>query len=301
MSKVLLNYRTAYLSALAESWRDSSFQEQFLNTNLLDDNSPLIRFGFDYNKTWKALTIKVQEKVDINHKSVESNSIWEPVTTAGWIGRNDRIQIFLPKQLEHGKEEFSALAAATYYRYFPTLMGLTNYQEHLVIEDSSTPLNKVQEKIEQEQEQEQSKNEELNNKLKMLGGALPTDLGISEEKFIEFGGVVLRVLALAWQNPVFRDKLYSEKNDATSIIEEYFGFVNPWNMDIVFSESDNFIYSDDFASFKSIVRNEITLWYPNSPQKHGEIKNLVQDELSLLPIALTDYNSNGAGHPFTCT
>ncbi|KZN56600.1 BMA_0021/BMA_0022 family TOMM bacteriocin [Pseudoalteromonas luteoviolacea] len=287
MSKVLLNYRTAYLSALAESWRDSSFQEQFLNTNLLSEKSPLNRFGFEQSQTWKALTIKVQEKVDINHKNVESNSIWKPVTTAGWIGRNDRIQIFLPKQLEHDKEEFSAVAAATYYRYFPTLMGLTEYNEKLVIVDDSVPVEEVRELV------------ELENF--MLGGALPTDLGISEEKFIEFGGVVLRVLALAWQNPEFRDKLYSEQNDATSIIEEYFGFVNPWNMDIVFSESDNFIYSDDFASFKSIVRNEITLWYPNSPQKHGEIKNLVQDELSLLPIALTDYNSNGAGHPFTCT
>jgi ribosomally synthesized peptide (two-chain TOMM family) len=182
---------------------------------------------------------------------------WVPEETSGWIGSDDSFFINIPDKPSDEKQPVKALAS--YYQIFPTLFGLS-YEKR----NSS------------------------------LDGALPLNLGVDSESFLEFGSVTLRAIALAWENDGFKTEL-TKQEGAKPALSRWLGYTAPWNFNIRFNVSNHFIWNgktenaNDPAMWTGIPKNIITLHYPVKPS----------DE-KFHAIALTSYNNTGPAYPFSC-
>lgn len=236
----LMSFRLAYLRAIAESWKDPFFKEKLLNAD--DIQEILQNAPYSFVSPWKQVKIRLVD---------DSNTVWEPVETAGWVGANDSFVISIPGKPHQKDQQVQALAA--YYQIFPDLFGT---QQTV----SSGPV---------------------------IEAALPVDLGTSPEPFLEFGGVTLRALALAWENERFLIELTDPSLiDATPVLSKYLGYNNPWNFNIRFISTD---FGWDGKNWTKIPKNVVELHYPRKPA-----------EERFQPIALTSYNNTGPAYPFTC-
>jgi ribosomally synthesized peptide (two-chain TOMM family) len=106
----LLDFRLAYLRAIAHAWEDPVFMDTLLSQQ---DIQPLLsdpRFGLP--SVWPQLQIRM--KLDKKHPTR-----WSPELTAGWIGGDDAFVITLPQK--PASDAVEALAA--YYQLFPDFMG----------------------------------------------------------------------------------------------------------------------------------------------------------------------------------
>ncbi len=187
-SEHLVEFRTAYLRAIAKAWRDDDFREELLN----NDNNAfdlLGRFGFD--SPWAKLELKI----------VDSEDRWDPVKTGGWVGgAHDKIVVRLPRAPGPYKEHLWPAALAAYYQKFSTFLG--------PLKDNFAP---------------------------------PTDgLGVGgPENFLNFGAITIRALALGWNDSQFWE-LLMDGESALPALQQYLGYENPWNFNIVFAKSYDF-------------------------------------------------------------
>jgi ribosomally synthesized peptide (two-chain TOMM family) len=108
----LLNFRLAYLRAIARSWSDPDFRKSLLEA---PDIQCLLKQNL--RSFWPHLAIRVQVDPD-----PRKQTRWLPEETAGWIGPCDKFVITLPKKPD--SDEIEVLAA--YYQWFPDLMGPTS-------------------------------------------------------------------------------------------------------------------------------------------------------------------------------
>ena len=174
---------------------------------------------------------------------------WKPAETAGWIGANDEFILNVPNIPEQN-QQVQALTA--YYEIFPTLFGSQKTKDP---EDKHP---------------------------------LPTELGANAGPFLEFGGVNLRAIALAWKNQKFLKELTLEgQKDASPVLSKYLGYRSPWNFSLRYKNISDFKWNG--KSWDGIPKNIIKLHYPRKPE----------DE-QIRPIALTSYNNTGPAYPFSC-
>ncbi len=251
MVNQLMNFRLAYLRAIAKAWNDEGFKEILTTTeNLLESEDPVILELFS-NVHLGNISVKI-----IDYE--ENPSEWHPKKAAGWIGPDDYFHINLPGT-PHVEEQAQALAA--YYELFPTIFGAGNNEEEIETEDRKP----------------------------VVGGPLPQGLGVDPESFLDFGGVTLRAVALAWNDKTFLDELTKDNlKDKTPVLSKYLGYNNPWNFNILFNYCDDFTWNG--ASWSdSFPNNRVVLHYPRKP-----------DDISYEAIALTSYNNTGPEYPFSC-
>jgi len=117
--KSIVNFRSAYLKAVAKSWSDDDYKNSFITqsnilkwegfNNFLPDQKPL---------PW---TAKIKLIIPEKFEGFNLETRWMPGPTAGWFGINDTFIINLPPAPEEPKDYSNALAA--YNQMFPTLMG----------------------------------------------------------------------------------------------------------------------------------------------------------------------------------
>ncbi|MBV8620622.1 MAG: BMA_0021/BMA_0022 family TOMM bacteriocin [Curvibacter sp.] len=255
----MLEFRLAYLRAVARSWQDEGFRDRLLDAT---DIQPLLAKEFGLRTVWPYLDISLQRSGDPNRQTV-----WKPLETAGWIGVDDAFEIVLPESPSAQATE----ALAAYYQLFPDFMGPTG-----VIDSGDQGSGKGQ-----------------------LGGSLPTGLGIpggGADSMLAFGGVVLRAIALAWENARFRAELLEYgKTDATQVLSQWLGYNSPFNFFLRFSTNPALHWDAAQGQWNlknpngGLIKNSIVLNYPNAPV-----------ETQLWPIALTSYNNTGSAYPFTC-
>lgn len=262
MSNPLMDFRLRYLRAIAESWKDTDYEKELIE-------APDLLSHFEKRDEEKLKKfISPWDNVLITFLSQQENPVdpgeWEPDITAGWVGPNDSFVVILPENpwdfqsVKQSKAGSPTIAIAKYYEAFPTIFGINT--NHSLSSAPPPP----------------------------AGGALPTDLGASDGPFLEFGGVTLRALALAWADKDFYKELITlAPPDATPVLSKYLGYNNPWNFNIKF-EMANFEWcGNDWGNFP---KNRVELHYPEKPdisEKH-------------LPIALTSYNNTGPAYPFSC-
>lgn len=181
--------------------------------------------------------------------------IWNPVETGGWAGNGESvITLHLPvdKGHVHGFPGTQAEALSDYYQQRPTLFGLPL--------SAAPPL---------------------------LGQSYNASLG-DFSAFLDFGGVTLRALALAWHNDAFKKLLLTDVIDA---LAAYFGYNCPWDLKLVVKEdtSARWAPGSSGSGWTSLTKNVLLLDLPQPPPD-GDIR----------AIALTAYNETGPAYPFTC-
>lgn len=107
----LLEFRLAYLRAIARSWDDPAYQEELLAQK---DIQPILHRDFGLNTWWPNLDIVLNRSADPAEQTE-----WKPELTAGWIGMDDGFSVVLPQAPKAKATE----ALAAYYQMFPDFMG----------------------------------------------------------------------------------------------------------------------------------------------------------------------------------
>ena len=228
----MLEFRLAYLRAIARSWADPAFTTTLLAA---DDIQPLLVEQFGLTTVWPKLDIHLENSVNPSEQT-----LWKPELTGGWIGMDDRFEIVLPTRPTDGATE----ALAAFYQIFPDLLG---------------PVGDV--------EQEPASNGVIMAAMPTDLG-IP---GGGADSMLAFGGVVLRAIALAWTDADFKEALLNPPGgDATSVLSQWLGYNCPFNFVIQFKANPNLKWEDGKWLQKnadgSPIKNRIVLNYPNAPK-----------------------------------
>ncbi|CAM3666687.1 BMA_0021/BMA_0022 family TOMM bacteriocin [Paracidovorax anthurii] len=257
----LLEFRLAYLRAIAKSWSEPDYRDRLLKVK---DIQPILSEDFGLRTIWPWLDVVLNRSDD-----PRDQTLWKPVLTAGWIGLDDAFEIVFPQ----APSERATEALASYYQLFPTLMGASA----LLGNDPVPPQGPSH----------------------VVDAALPTGLGIpggDPGSLLAFGGVVLRAIALAWQSKEFKAELLDPaSSNVASVLSQWLGYNNPFNFSIKFVPNEALVWDASANCWNrrnpdgSLIKNRIVLNYPNAPEAQ-----------EFWPISLTSYNNTGSAYPFTC-
>lgn len=230
----LLEFRLAYLRAIAKSWYEPEYRDRLLAQT---DIQTLLAEDFGLKTLWPWLDVALERSSD-----PKDRTLWKPELTGGWIGLDDAFEIVFPE----APADRAAEALASYYQLFPTLMGAT-------VDVCAEPV------------QPGMVGGALPTGLGIPGG----DPG----SLLAFGGVVLRAIALAWQSKEFRDELLNpDCADAAPVLSQWLGYNNPFNFSLRFKahpaltwDAAKGAWNQHDASGQPI-KNRIVLNYPNAPE-----------------------------------
>ncbi|AVS70590.1 hypothetical protein C8247_09235 [Paracidovorax avenae] len=231
----LLEFRLAYLRAIAKSWYETDYRDRLLAQK---DIQPQLAKDFGLKTIWPWLDVSLERS-----DNPLDQTLWKPELTAGWIGLDDAFEIVFPE----APSDRAAEALASYYQLFPTLMGATadiSNEEHVPpgIVGGALP----------------------------TGLGIP---GGDPGSLLAFGGVVLRAIALAWQSKEFRDELLNpECSDAAGLLSQWLGYNNPFNFSIRFTPNKALTWDAGKGHWNQLnpdgskIKNRIVLNYPNAPE-----------------------------------
>lgn len=357
MNKYILQFRTLYLQAIAKAWGDINIYNELVTQVKGDPDYSFegqtygpCRFNKIYNmfqgekegpaipttNPWKYFSLNLINRQptegfisDPHPQEPQTDLHWDPDFTLDWIGPNGFIIVNLPqppslpepppeKNQKEELQEIAAQALAAYYEIFPTFLGPVH---HYGANGGKEPsLQAFPEKS----------NEDNYIEPRMNFAAAPVASGESlGDQVLNFGGVTLRAIALAWeqhyrkqndetqlvlvaQNQTIAgdkklkevDRLGAELSnlnfigtltnpklrDATKILSDYFGYNNPWNFNILFRQPIDFTWNNSKNQWDNIPKNVVVLNFPSKPEEGVS-----------LPIALSLYNLTGPHYAFTCT
>lgn len=232
----LLEFRLAYLRAIARSWQDEAYRSELLDQ---EDIQPLLHRDFDLATLWPMLDIGLHIDPDPSMRAE-----WKPMLTAGWVGPDDAFLIVLPQQPDAGQEP-EALAA--YYQLFPNFMGSADSFEKPKPNGAQAEL--------------------------PTGLGIP---GAGPGSLLAFGGVVLRAIALAWRSPEFLVDLTRDSHvDKAPVLSQWLGYNNPFNFEILFNTNPRLTWDGAKGKWNlknddgSLIKNAIRLNYPLAPVETG--------------------------------
>ena len=233
----LLEFRLAYLRAIARSWQDEAFRRELLDAQ---DIQPLLNREFALATLWPMLDIRLHVDPDPSMRAE-----WKPVLTAGWVGPDDAFVIVLPQKPEEAQE---AEALAAYYQLFPNFMGSADSF------DKPSKPNGAQAEL-------------------PTGLGIP---GAGPGSLLAFGGVVLRAIALAWRSPEFLVDLSRDSEvDKSPVLSQWLGYNNPFNFEILFDTNPQLTWDATKGTWNlknadgSLIKNAIRLNYPFAPAETG--------------------------------
>ena len=261
----------------------------YLESLIKDPETELNSLGF-YSPWNIDIEIGIPDKAHQSH--------WMPTEAAGWVGPNAVVSIWLPPP---PPVEDQGQAWACYYDMFPTFMGTERSN------------------IKQQESSNQSSPPEI-------GEALQLGMG-QWQQFLEFGGVMMRLIAMAWTCDELRAEMGKALDPASDIpiidgipiLQRWLGYNVPWNMDIKFKLTGWYDYGLDVRWHPDSDPNEEG-WiiktqgyedakWPSSKDWPGSCRNSLhfyvppvpdQDDWSIDAIALSAYNVTGDQYPFTC-
>lgn len=286
----IMAFRTAYLRLVARTWMDPSYAKRVV------DYSPaelIKRFEdqYDFKWPWPALDFRL----------AAGGAEWRPQRTGGWRGKDFSGELIVKLPLNKGcirsenPEKHFALALADFYALRSSVFGCKVQSGPAVQPERSTAVE-----------------HDIGTH---IGMAMPIHLGVGEERFLEFSAVLLRALALAWDDEEFKDHLLLPTS-CLPALAGWLGYNSPWNIRIV-------VKNDYDAVWKEPTPERLNGWLaePTAQESSGNqggttlSKNLLilelpqcpyegdaADDVAMLrPIALAAYNVTGPAYPFTCT
>jgi len=193
---------------------------------------------------------------------VETGGTWKPHTTGGWyssgeVGETLTLRLPLDPAYAFPKNDKGQWteALAGFYQRYPTLFG--------------------------------TKDKGLDTQSYL------TDLG-STQPFFDFAGVIVRALALAWNDELFRGQL---TENAANALLGWLGYTFPWGipLKIVPTTKPQWVCRSrkkgTYFDWDHLEPNTLTLAIPQKPNDSDPM---------ILPIALAAYNNTGPAYPFTC-
>ena len=233
----LLEFRLAYLRAIARSWQDDAYRRELLDQ---EDIQPLLHRDFGLPTLWPLLDIGLYLNSDPAQRAE-----WKPMLTAGWIGPDDAFVIVLPQSPASNAAE----ALAAYYQLFPNFMGPADAYEKPV-----DPVGPPQGAL-------------------PTGLGIP---GGGADSMLAFGGVILRAIALAWRSPeFFGDLTRDPSGDKAPILSQWLGYNNPFNFQIRIVTNPQLTWDATLGAWNqkntdgSAIKNAIQLNYPQAPVEEG--------------------------------
>jgi len=263
----MMEFRTTYLRAIAEAWRDKS--GAYLKA-LQKDPIKQLQTIDGYVFPWDVV---------LEIESVSSKeSLWSPENAGGWVGRNALISIWLPPPPDDQEDWGRAWAA--YYDEFPSFLGTRKAVSE------STKSGKAQSGP--------------------LRESYPLGMG-NWKDFLEFTAVIMRLIAVAWRDPQVRQELkqVDGKPNGVTILNKWLGYNMTWNMDVEFKLSgwdSNSPKKDKDCRWNgecwptprpNSCRNGLRFYIPNRPAEPASPP-------TIQAIALSAYNVTGDQYPFTC-
>lgn len=292
----LINFRSTFVAAIADSWNNENFRKEFVES------------GKDLLGFLQYKTIENEEKehsvvdncVFINPwKSVEivfayPDLVWKPVEENGWTGDNSGVLITIPKIPEGDSELSNAELLAKYFNIFPTFYGGLKTEKEILSELKLDFPHRFENIV--------------TTSFDMLSTYITGHSAAQVSDHLEdFTAVILQVIAKYWNNEGFRKEVTPENElfnildkkvptDKSPILSKHFEYKNPWNMNIVFQYDENFDLSDGKQAADTYPKNKILLSYPQVP----DVVTKSSSHREIEPIALADYNKEGAALPFSC-
>lgn len=270
----LLDFRTIWLSVIAEAWADPKFKESLLSSEHAEQ---LICPRFSFTWPWDGvLTLKVVEAIGFKYE----NSRWHYPTAPEAEG----LTLFVPLTAPtNSNPNDRAKILAAYYRKRPTLLipgqGFTEsrgfnvasaLRQHLLASSrpilSYTALATGRNGLVEEAPE---------------GGFLPNNTD-----FANFEIALLHAMVEAWDSSEARDLLQKNPPAAIHNASEYEA---PWNISLRVRNDDHAKWDANSGEWQNLTANELTLSLPETPKpvpQHG--------------IALAKYNEIGAAYPFSC-
>jgi ribosomally synthesized peptide (two-chain TOMM family) len=234
----LLEFRLAYLRALARSWQDDAYRRELLDQ---EDIQPMLHRDFGLPTLWPLVNIGLYLNSDPAQRAE-----WKPVLTAGWISPDDAFVIVLPQA---PTSSHAAEALAAYYQLFPNFMGAA-----AAFDKPDKPVGPPQGAL-------------------PTGLGIP---GGGPDSLLAFGGVVLRAIALAWQSPQFLSDLTGDlATDKAPVLSQWLGYNNPFNFQIRFATHPKLTWDAARGEWNlkgpsgSLIKNTIQLNYPQAPAEEG--------------------------------
>jgi len=238
-TNALLDFRVAYLRAVAHSWQDSEYKKNMLKAeNLLDFLESSKLPNLFYCNPWPLLTIQISESQTLD---------WQPLLRQGWIGPNDYIEFTLPDRPSVTDDEL-AEALTAYYFWFPSILGRQS--------TSHDPLS-------------------IREDARRNGSGQDYDIGIGGTTFENMAAFMLNVVELSWSNDVFKDELLAADDDASGILSKYFGVNNPLNFNMKFRKDNDGVFKYIAKEQKWIVDEDkqpvvVHIWYPQKPEETAQ-------------------------------
>lgn len=113
-----------------------------------------------------------------------------------------------------------------------------------------------------------------------MNNAVPT-----LDSMLEFQEVYLRAIALAWNDPEFKQALLADPHHA---LGAYFDYKCPWLIDLNITEAPAGSGWNPAAQRWTLPENAMTFGVPSRPQQNDEA------------VALAAYNDAGPSYLFTC-
>ncbi|XXT20372.1 BMA_0021/BMA_0022 family TOMM bacteriocin [Sorangium sp. So ce429] len=290
----LIQFRVAYLSAIAAAWKDSN-----VLTSLKDSPTETLAYlGFDWAKTpWNNVCrLQIVDYVGPSLEWTGSEWIWP-------LALIESLTMHLPlKPPQHPDPESSATS--------PAILLADYYKRHVNFfsddwgNGCENPNDSETLEILPRDPSSGSRDEGI---IRLDADRPAGGLMSGEQEFTAFKVALLGAMAKAWSNPPFRGLLLENPAEALHTIRDY---KMPWKMKIRIKEDHAGSWglqnpsSSPLAGGESIVlppdtwpwswtpsrRHVLTLCLPKKPTHFS-------DE----PIALAAYNATGAAYPFTCT
>ncbi|MFO0577273.1 MAG: BMA_0021/BMA_0022 family TOMM bacteriocin [Polyangia bacterium] len=189
----LIEFRTAYLRLIARSWIYPAYAKWVVG---LSPSELIEHLRQDYNFDWPWPALEISLKDD--------GAKWQPQQTSGWYGKGFSGQLIvklpLVKSCIQGSdaEKLRPLALADFYAVRHSIFGRPQDPTHPPTTEAG----------------------------------LPIKLGVSEDRFLEFSAVMVRALALAWDDEEFKDHLLNPSS-CLPALAGWLGYTSPWNMNIV--------------------------------------------------------------------
>lgn len=263
----LLEFRTAYLRAIAQAWLDPSFHELLTTTPI----RALEVLGFTW--PWPICTLRIMNNPEFTWIGDEwswSDTLPESLTLHLPLRPQGRTADGNPQDLPVADQ---AMALADFYRQRASL-----FSDDWGNNDPSAP----------ERLPSHGSNLDVESGAP-IGGFIPTD-----QSFEAFKVVLITAMAKAWAYPSFRALLLKDAAEALGTVR---GYRLPWNMKIRIAEDMN-------AWWGPIpdVPGRSCWYFENSPQHVLSLYLPTRPDITMSePIALAMYNATGAEYPFTCT
>ena len=276
----LIDFRTAYLRLIARTWLSDEYAQEVVS---MTAQKLIVHLEKEYGHVWAWPALDPVLK--------DQGAVWSPQETGGWHGEgfSGQIKLMLPLDSSciKGPPKNRTKALADFYELRPSIFGKNRKAKHPEGADGADD--------------------------KKLDQAYPLGLGDLRD-FLEFGGVLLRAIALVWGNSV-GEEFVAKLQDRTSCLPAlagWLGYTSPWNMNIVIENDPNAAWNglltdetpeaiddnkhiwrngwlDRKTGAETIQHNQMILYLPRCPK-----------DPQVLPVALASYNQTGPAYPFTC-